>query len=417
MIRFRNQARSSIVKHRGIVLLFIALSAIFYVSAAGMTESDVLTCLNGKETVVSAYIRHYGDYITKDSYPFASVNDNTTIARIVISDWPEELPDTGILYIDEKAHEVPVFCVDTVKEELSVLIVTPDDVEIGQFSVRIGETRAPKAPDLSSETSVRFTEEKPVPEVPEEIPVEETPEPEIQPEPQPEPEEAPVETSVAAQAGNANNIYNFYGPVYVINGNVQGLPAAETQTTAADDPDVLTWANVMGTESPASTSKTKTPRAESRFDLTVNGGYGSMYVTADGVTHVPSDNGFNFGVKGLYRINSIFAAGIGVNFGQYHYDSKGYPGPYTVIDPCLVGGARLTLGEKVRLAFCLNAGFDIRMYEQQKGAYPTVFLSAEVTYKINDYIELGLGGSGGFTFQNNEGDAKVTVGGVLRVNL
>lgn len=243
---------------------------------------------------------------------------------------------------------------------------------------------------------------------------------------------AKTEEPVAATQETAQVVYNFYGPVYVFNGasGLQTLPvqtfptAGQAQQTSVSDSTtqypVFAFEAQGAINTPANTAntvQTKTPKVESRFDLTINGGYGSMYVTADGVTRVPSDKGFNVGVKGLYRISNIFAAGIGVNFGQYHYDSKGYPGPYTVIDPCLVGEARLPLGDRFKLTLCLNAGYDIRMYEEQKGAYPTVFLSLEATYRLNEYLDIGIGGSGGFTFQNYEGDAKITAGAILRVNL
>lgn len=157
-------------------------------------------------------------------------------------------------------------------------------------------------------------------------------------------------------------------------------------------------------------------KGPSRFSFGASAGYGFMYVNADYVKNVPSDWGYNIGIKGLYKLNSYLSVGLGVNFGQYHYDSSGYPGAYTVIDPVLIAEAGFSLSEKLSLNIGLNAGVDIRMYEEQKGVYPTVMANLEVGYKVSNRITVGLGATGGMTFQNYELDSKITAGGVLRVS-
>lgn len=175
-------------------------------------------------------------------------------------------------------------------------------------------------------------------------------------------------------------------------------------------------------ESPAGGEEDVTVKQDAKeslpgsFSFGVSGGYGFMYVNADDIRNVPSDSGFNIGIKGLYRVSSVFSVGFGVNFGQYHYDSSGYPEAYTVIDPVFIAEVTLSVSERIFFTIGLNAGADIRMYEDQKGVYPTVMANLEVGYRVSDSISVGIGATGGITIQNYELDSKITAGGVLRVS-
>lgn len=137
-----------------------------------------------------------------------------------------------------------------------------------------------------------------------------------------------------------------------------------------------------------------------RFSFCVSASYGFMYVTADGARNTPSDWGYNIGINGLYRVNSLFSVGIGVYFGQYFYDSSGYHGAYTVIDPVLIAEVGIPFSENTTLSIGLNAGYNIRLYKEQKGIYPTVMANMEVRHRLSDRLSVGIGATAGMAFQN-----------------
>ncbi len=154
-----------------------------------------------------------------------------------------------------------------------------------------------------------------------------------------------------------------------------------------------------------------------RISLGVSGGYGVMYVGIDGADNIPSDYGFNTEIRGMYRLNETFSVGFGLGFGQYHYDSREFPGAYTVVDPVITAEACFPAGESLSLTVGLSAGADVRMYGSQKGLFLTAAVSLEAGYRAGDSVTLGIRATGGMTFQKQETDPKITVGGLLKVNL
>lgn len=130
------------MSRRTILFLILVFVSMIPCAAAGLSEAYEMTVsLNGHEETAVAHFIHYGDYAAKDYYPFASVNNDTTRGRIVISDlpdWPGTIPETGTLYINDVAYKVPVYRVTTVRKQFCILIVLPDDVDYRRSSVFVG---------------------------------------------------------------------------------------------------------------------------------------------------------------------------------------------------------------------------------------------------------------------------------------